>query len=190
MIAKNFLIYVIGLTFLFIFNLGIASPLITREPAVNASPLGVEIGFANLEGVRQKIGAQTKLIDNGINAYSHGKMLASDGTGLDVDGLSNITFIFDENNVLQGVLMTLPKKAKEMHASLSKKYKVASNKIDSFMGFGNAKYIKGDSSILLNAEHLSFEMDINYLSNRLLSDFNRQSSADNAANKKKQENKF
>lgn len=58
--------------------------------------------------------------------------LSSNGTGLDIDGLSEITFIFSKDGILEGVLMTLPKKTVEMHNSFSKKYKVVTNKIDSF----------------------------------------------------------
>jgi hypothetical protein len=42
------------------------SALISREPAQNAAPLGVEVGYANLEGVKEKLGSITSLQDNGI----------------------------------------------------------------------------------------------------------------------------
>ncbi len=167
-----------------------AEPLVSRNPALNLAPLGVEIGYANVGGVKQKVGELTSLRSAGINAYTHGVMLSSSGDGLGIDGLSSITFIFDDKDILQGVLMTLPKKVNEMNASLAKKYKLVSNKIDSFMGYGSAKYVKGDSTVEISADHLSFEMNVNYLSNSLWTSFKRESQTANEAKKKNQESKF
>ena len=162
----------------------------SREPATNAAPLGLEIGYANIGGVKAKIGKSTDLVDKGINAYTYGPMLSSNGAGLDIDGLSEITFIFNKDGVLEGVLMTMPKKAVEMHGSLSKKYKVVTNNIDTFMGNGYAKYSKGDSIVELNAPHMSFKMNINYLSKKLMADFLRESQAEATSKKKNQESKL
>jgi hypothetical protein len=52
--------------------------------------------------------AQTVPEEVGLNAYSNGWMLEGHGQGLNLDGLSEIVFIFDTKDVLAGVLMTRP----------------------------------------------------------------------------------
>lgn len=98
-------------------------PQIAREPAQNAAPLGVEVGYANMAGVKEKLGSVTTLQEQGINQFSDGPMLASNGEGLGVDGMTHVLFIFDKKNVLAGVVMTLPKGPKNVFAKLSTKYK-------------------------------------------------------------------
>ena len=107
--------------------------LASREPSANAAPLGLEIGFANLAGVKHKLGGMTNLESIGTNEYSEGPMLRSSGEGLGVDGLSQLLLIFDKDNVLVGVVMTLPKAPKDVLQKLSEKYQVVDNRIDAFM---------------------------------------------------------
>jgi hypothetical protein len=113
-----------------------AKSLTSRDLPLNAAPLGVEIGFANVQGLKEKVGSVTSLKEKGINSYSGGTMFESNGEGLGVEGLSNVLFIFDKNSVLAGVIMTLPKGAKDTFATLSKKYQTVDNKIDDFMNYG------------------------------------------------------
>jgi hypothetical protein len=162
----------------------------SRTQPQNAAPLGLEIGYANLASVKEKIGRITKLDDAGINQYSGGPMLISDGKGLDVDGLSSVSFIFDNNQILAGVVMKLPKNAKETFATLAKKYKPAENKIDSFMDYGYARLSKGDSFIEVDAPHLSFEMEVRYLTKKLMASFKQQTTNSDAKKKKKKEDQL
>jgi len=155
----------------------------SRQQPQNAAPLGLELGYANLASVKEIIGNQTKLVDAGNNLYSNGPMLESNGKGLDVDGLSSVLFIFDNNQILVGVVMTFPKNPKATYATLAKKYKPVMNKIDNFMNNGYARLSKGDSFIELDAPHLSFEMEVRYLTKKLMADF-KQKSAGNEAKKK------
>ncbi len=62
--------------------------------AANVAPLGLELGVATLDQVKNKLAA-TRLEPNGTNAYSDGPMLKSDGAGLEIEGLHEIVFIFD-----------------------------------------------------------------------------------------------
>lgn len=163
-----------------------AETLISRDPASNAAPLGLELGYANLAGVKATIGSASALQDNGTNQFSGGPMLITDGAGLGVDGLSSLNLIFDKSNVLVGMVMTLPKAPSDMLKRLSSKYSVVTNRVDSFMDNGYARLAKGDSLVEIDAPHLSFTMEVRYLTNQLMADFQTQSAAEKAAREKQQ----
>jgi len=167
-----------------------AAPLLSRDQPLNASPLGMEIGYANLSGVREKLGSVTRLEEEGMNKYTSGPMLSSSGEGVGVDGLSNLLLIFDKNEVLAGVVMTIPKNPKDVFGKLSGKYKPVANKIDTFMNYGYARLEKGDSLVEIDAPHLSFNMEVRYLTKRLMADFKRQSADDDARKKQEQTDKL
>ena len=148
---------------------------VTREPALNAAPLGLEVGYATLGGVKEKLGGLTQLEEQGTNQYSGGMMLSSDGEGLGIDGLSKLLLLFDQSDVLVGVIMTMPKDPTGIYQKLSGKYKTAENHIDAFMNKGSARLEKGDSWVEIDAPHLSFEMSVLYMTKQLDSDFEKQS---------------
>jgi len=167
-----------------------AETAVSRAEPLNAAPLGVEVGYANLEGVKAKFSGVTKLENDGINKYSGGPMLSSNGDGVGLDGLSNLTFIFDKDNVLAAVLMTLPKNPTDVFAKLSGKYQVVDNKIDKFMNYGNAKLEKGETVVVIEALHLSFDMSVRYLTKQLSAEFMRQSESDEKQKRQDQTNKL
>jgi len=158
--------------------------------ANNAAPLGLELGVATYTQVKQKVGDKTSLSDEGINKYSGGKMLKSNGGGLGIEGLSDITFIFDQSEKLAAVLMTLPKDSfsKTLNA-LSGKYKLLEKNVP-FVGNASAKLQQGDSVIDLNAPHMSFEMSVNYMTRSLEKSFIQQSTSERTAKEKHQADQF
>ncbi len=161
--------------------------LFTSAPtwAANASPLGLEIGVATLDQVKKSAGSKTALTDAGINAYSGGPMLKGNGEGLDMEGLSEIQFIFDKSNKLAGVLMTLPQNdVRPLVDMLANKYKLVRKEIP-FVGDAYAKFKLGASTVEVNAPHLSFTMQLNYLSDELVSSFNQLSQQERAAKEQK-----
>lgn len=153
----------------------ISGPRISRDPALNAAPLGVEVGYANREGVKEKLGGLTKFMEQGTSEYSGGLVLSSSGDGLGIDGLSKLMLLFDKSDVLVGVIMTLPKDPRDVYGKLSGKYTTVENHIDEFMNKGSARLEKGDSWVEIEAPHLSFTMDVLYMTKKLKSDFERQS---------------
>jgi len=153
--------------------------------AENASPLGLEVGVATLSQVQKQIGSQTRLKSTGTNKYSGGKMFEADGDGLNVEGVKNVTFIFDPGDVLVGVLVTMPKDPKSLVAMFSGKYKLVNNRVDNFMNNGSAVFTKGDTVIDIDAPHLSFDMEVRYLSKRLREAFMKQSGAEAASKQKR-----
>lgn len=146
-----------------------APPTLRPQP-VNAAPLGLELGFANVEGVKSLLGGRTRLEERGRNAVTGGPMLWSEGDGLDVDGLTGIVFVFDAAGVLAGVEMTVPKDPRSMMNRLSSKYTPVSNRINNFMNHGYAQLKKGDSIIEIDSPHLSFTMDVRYLTSKFFLD--------------------
>lgn len=158
--------------------------------AANAVPFGQELGVATYAQVKQQVGDKTDLSDSGTNKYSGGKMLQGSGEGLGIEGLSRVTFIFDHADKLAGVLMTLPKESfKPTLKALSAKYKLLSSEVP-FVGDASAKLKQGDSVIELNAPHMSFTMEVLYLTNGLKQAFQQQSSNERAAKEKRQANMF
>ncbi len=115
--------------------------------------------------MKQQVGGKTSLSDAGANKFSGGRMLQSDGDGLGIEGLSQVTFIFDRTDKLVG--SEVP-----------------------FVGNASAKLKQGDSVIELNAPHMSFTMEVLYLTNGLKQAFQQQSSNERAAKEKKQADMF
>ena len=163
---KNHIVY------LFAFLILVVSPL-SQASGQNAAPFGMELGVATLAQVRQEIGDSSPLEDEGINKYTEGKMVSTDGRGLGVEGVQSVLFIFDKSEVLAGVIVTMPKDPVRIFKMLSNKYKVVSNKIDSFMNFGSARLEKGASVVEINAPHLSFAMEVRYLTKSFVAAHNR-----------------
>lgn len=151
----------------------------------NATPFGVEVGTATVSEVQKQIGSQTYLRQTGVNQYSGGKMFEADGKGLDVDGVNKVTFIFDSADVLAGVLVSMPKDPKSLAKTFAGKYQTVSNRIDSFMNNGYAKFQKGGTVIEIDAPHLSFEMEVRYVTKKLMAAFLQQSSAEDVAKQKR-----
>ena len=153
--------------------------------AENASPFGLEVGVATLSQVQKQIGDKTPLTPTGINKYSAGKMFEIDGSGLTVEGVNAVTFIFDQAELLVGVIVSMPKNPKSLVKTFSGKYKVINNKVDNFMNYGTAQFSKGDTVIEIDAPHLSFAMEVRYMSKRLRDAFMQQCHAETAAKQKR-----
>jgi hypothetical protein len=156
----------------------------------NVAPLGLEVGVADYAAVKAKLSGQTRLKDAGINKWTQGPMLEGDGEGLDIDGLQKITFIFGQDKKLDGVIMTLDKgRLREVTAALRQKYKTVRENIP-FVGDATALYRQGDSIVRIEAPHLSFSMEVLYLTDRLHEAFNKGSAAEEAERRRRQAEKF
>ncbi len=117
-------------------------------------------------------------------------MLQGDGSGLGIEGLSEVTFIFDRADKLAGVVMTLPKESfKPTLKALSAKYKLLDSQLP-FVGDASAHLKQGDSLVEMNAPHMSFTMEVLYLTNGLKQAFQQKSTNDRAAKEKRQADMF
>ncbi|MDI3295329.1 hypothetical protein [Janthinobacterium tructae] len=152
--------------------------------------LGAEIGVTTSEQLRKALSRNTKIRDRGVNQYSGGQMLATDGSSYDIQGLSEVVYIFDAQGKLAGVIMDMDKnRFSSIYQLLRKKYKVRSEKRP-FVGDQYALFKPADATIELDAPHLSFTMEVRYLRNDLLQKFNADTAAEEAAKKKTEAEKF
>jgi hypothetical protein len=157
--------------------------------AANVAPLGLELGVAGIEQVTTRLGDNPPR-QMGINAYSDGPMLESDGNGLDIEGLEKILFIFDNKNKLAGVVMTLSKhRFDDVYQFLSKKHTVKTRQIP-FVGDRYVRMNQGASLVELSAPHMSFEMEARYLTNQLMAAFTKRSAEEEQQKRQTQSSKF
>ena len=108
-----------------------------------------------------------------------------------LDGLSkDVVFIFNQDESLAGVSMSFDKqKFDELNAQLKKKYKKVIKSVIPFVGNKLVKYKDGNSVVELNAPHLSFEMELTYLSDDFIKTMNNQLQQQEKA-KKQQESEL
>ena len=157
--------------------------------AANVAPLGLEVGIASIEQVKARVG-NSHLAQTGINAYSDGPMLESDGEGLDIEGLEKILFIFDAKNKLAGVVMTMADhRFNDVYQFLAGKYQVKSKQIP-YVGDRYVRLVQGASLVEISDPHMSFEMEVRYLTNGLQAAYTNRSTAQNAQKRTTQSNKF
>ncbi|MDY0136083.1 MAG: hypothetical protein RBS36_02830 [Thiomicrospira sp.] len=150
----------------------------------NPSPFGLTLNQATVAELKQKYSA--KML--GYNKYSGGEVYQLTPDELGIDGLQKATAIFDEKGVLQGILTELPKhRFDQMYQLLSAKYKVVSSQIP-FVGSKTVTMRDGETEITLNAPHLSFEMEMSYLTQSLLNSFKATTSQEEQAKKQKEMN--
>lgn len=148
--------------------------------------LGFEIGLSTLEQVSSTLAEKTKVNDIGTNKFSYGPMLQTDGRSYGIEGLNNVTYIFDNEQKLMGVIMNMNKdRFDAIFKLIAKKYKVTTQDRP-FVGNQFARFKTTDGVIDIDAPHMSFKMDISYLRNDLFKKFNVQSK-DEADSKKKSE---
>jgi hypothetical protein len=152
--------------------------------------LGFEIGVSTVEQISDSLSKQANVEDTGINKYSQGPMLKTDGNSYEIDGLNSVVYIFDRQNKLAGILMDMNKNRFDaVFKALSGKYKVSTQKRP-FVGDQFARFKTKDTIIEIDAPHLSFEMQVRYIRNDLMQKFNTQSAREAEEKKKREAEKF
>lgn len=166
----------------------IANLLFLTASAVVAdpAPFGLEIGKATVADTEKMY----RIEKIGTNDFSHGPMYNVAVNQVNFEGLKELTIGFNEKGVLTEVVATLPKtQFKSLHESLAKKYKVVSQEIP-YVGDHFTKYADGSTVVLLNAKHLSFDMNMIYIDKDLLSSLIAKEKSEEAAKKKSQEDQL
>ena len=152
--------------------------------AADPAPFGLEIGKATIKDVKAKYSAQ-KI---GINKYSGGEMY--DISGVNFDGLQKATVIFSTEGKLLAVLTTLPKsKFDSLLSGLSNKYQLVSKQIP-FVGNKSAKFVDGNAEITIDAPHLSFQMEMNYINKDLWKAYKAQSNKEQKEKRKSEQSQL
>jgi len=152
------------------------TPITDRDPAINVAPLGVEVGYTNLVGLKEKLGNIIKIDYKGQNEVSNGVMMFSDGLGLGLKELNSILFIFNRENILVGVVMEMKKDMESMNRQLLQQYTPITSDIDDSLEFGNVRYEKGDSFVEVDAQKESDFMELRFRTKQFQSDIDSQKS--------------
>lgn len=164
--------------------------LTTGAAHAGTKALGFEIGVSTVEQVRSAIAKQTQVMDVGENNYSAGPMLKTDGNGYDIRGLNSVLYIFDPQKKLAGIVMNMDKNRFDaIFQMLAGKYKVATQQRP-FVGNQYARFKTQDAVIEVDAPHLSFEMDVNYLRDDLMQKFRAKTAAEAAIKKRHESAQF
>lgn len=139
--------------------------------------LGFKLGDSTYQSVTRNLSGWDDL---GINGYSQGKMITTNGNGYGVDHLKKVTYIFAPDESLQAVLMQIDNRDKMGNESFKKfksyieqrGYKRISNQ-EPFVGNQYAEYVtpNGDN-IEISAPHLSFDLNIDYQTAAFIKSFN------------------
>jgi antitoxin component YwqK of YwqJK toxin-antitoxin module len=106
--------------------------------------------------------------DAGINKYSGGRMLSLSAGLLHATGIDKITLIFDTDDQLTALLASAEKQrgssayanvVKELDKEYSRKYAMVSSSMP-FVGDCRAEYHNAGCTIILNAPHLDFNLEV------------------------------
>ncbi len=152
--------------------------------AADPAPFGLEIGKATFKDVKAKYSVQV----TGINKYTRGLMYKL--SGIDFEGLQKATAIFNQDDTLLAILTTLPKnKFNYLLNSLNNKYQLVSKNIP-FVGNKSAKFIDGNTEITLDAPHMSFQMEMNYINKDLLKLYKTESNNEQQQKKKREQSQL
>lgn len=156
--------------------------LTTTLTYADPSPFGLEIGKSTVSTMKDKY--SSKLL--GISKLSLGDVYDLDPSELGIDGMQSARVVYDKNGKLSAVFTTFAKeKFQYLFGQMNNKYKVVSSNIP-FVGDMSAKFINGNTEIQLNAPHMSFDMELNYIDKNLLKAA-KQKTANDVQRKSKQE---
>ena len=125
-------------------------------------PFGLSVGQTTLEEARESLSGKTAVQDKGINRWSNGPMLSSRGAGLGLDGLQEALLIFDQENILTSVVLTLHKnRYTDLRAMLANQYTLIDEQAP-FVGNKVATFREDGVTIEANSPHMSFSMLLSY----------------------------
>lgn len=139
--------------------------------AANATPFDQEIGVAKCPDVVKSLSSKVSFTADGVNRYTGGEMYIGDAKDLGLSRAKTILLICDKNTVLSGLILTLDTKVFDQYKKiLTSKYKQV-KLINPFVGNKYAKYVKGNSVILLDEPHMSFNTTVTYATKDLMKNF-------------------
>ena len=156
--------------------------------AADPAPFGLAIGKMTVDEFKKKYAAKP----DGINKYSLGPMFIVDTakSGIQFDGLRELTAIFGQDGKLMVVIAGLDKRRFDaVYDSLRNKYRLVAKDIP-FVGNKFAKFRGGDTVIELDAPHLSFTMQARYLHQDFLKRFEEIERKEREEKRKKEQSQL
>ena len=152
--------------------------------------LGFELGTSTEQQVRSKLGKSAQIGDVGTNKFTGGQQFKTGGEGYGIEGLTEVFYIFDKDQKLAGVLMEMGNsRFDEVFGFLSGKYKVTAQERP-FVGNKFGRFKAKGATIELNAPHMSFEMQANYIRDDLYAQFKTQSAQEATKKQASEKSKF
>ena len=125
--------------------------------------LDVELGVSTVEDVRKIASAAGKVQNDGTNGWTQGPSLVVQQGNYGIEGLQMVRYIFDTSNKLAGVSMTMEKQRfGDIFDLLAGKYKLV-KKVRPHVGDTYAKFSAPDATIEVDAPHMSFQMEVRYM---------------------------
>lgn len=154
--------------------------------AAATRPLGFTLGQTTLAEVERSV-PPDRIEQRAISAVTEGAWLGIDPAAFDFDGLEKVVLVFDGEQHLAGVVLTIAKRRfVDVLSDLRAKYSADSENIDNFMRNGEARFRSGDGWIYFNAPHLSFSLSLIYATDEMQRE-NRRRNEENEAKKRQQE---
>lgn len=152
--------------------------------------LGVELGKTTMTQVKAQLNKATPIVETGRNRYTDGPQFSTTGAGYDIESLMTVRYIFDREQKLAAVTMTMGKDRFEDIASfLASKYKVT-KKVVPFVGDRLYQLKPPGVFIEVSSPHLSFEIQVSYVRDDLYQAFNAQVAQDDAKKRAGEKTKF
>jgi tetratricopeptide (TPR) repeat protein len=153
----------------------------------NAEPLGLKLGVTPLSDVQQK---DNEMEENGYSKWTGGKIFTSKGTAHSIEGAQKITYIFNNEDLLDAVIIAMHKDYfHQVNSYLKGKYTLLSATVP-FVGDKYTRYKQGSSIVEIDAPHLSFEMEVIYKTLSFDTAFRNKKAADAMEKRAKQKSKF
>lgn len=147
--------------------LALVSALSITNQAHAASPFGMEIGVMS----EAKLKEDFKVTHTGVSSWTDGAIYDISTPQLDFQGLQKATAIFNENQVLVGLLLNFPKnKFDALEGYVADNFELKARNIP-FVGDKSATYFEADTEVRLAAPHMGFEMSMNFLDGELIQAF-------------------
>lgn len=148
--------------------LTIAFVLLTNSVYADSTVLNLKMGKTTIAELEQMYDVK----HTGTNSWSLGEMYSINQNDIPLEGLKEVTAIFDTDGKLVCLNMTIDKyRFDEMNSQLRKKYKVTKSVIP-FVGNKFVSFKDGNTIIHLDAPHLSFEMNLLYAQKSFMDSFN------------------
>jgi hypothetical protein len=136
--------------------------------------LGFEIGVASTADVKRQLAKQTRVTDAGLNQFSSGPMLRTDGAGYEIESLNDVVYIFDADQKLAAVIMKMGKhRFNDIFGIVSSKHRLKTQQRP-FVGDQFAQFTAPNAVIELDAPHLGFSLEVRYIRQDLFEKFNAQ----------------
>ena len=188
-----------GVALMRAFALTLLAAFLAHVAHAGTKVINVELGVSTLEQVRKEAASAGRIQNAGTSIWSKGPILQVYNPDLGIDGVTSVQYIFDAAGKLAAVIMTMPstkgmgdlekRRFDEVASLLAEKYKLA-KKVRPRVGDRYAKFTAPDAVIEIDAPHLSFDMEVRYMTDSFLKAFNSGVSTNAAEQRSTEKSKF